>query len=135
MPTNQYQITDGTGRVRNCDADASALTLTTASNGQIEGNDGDSYTVNELILYYINSNSPFVLTISGTNPTINGVSLNIVSGSPQPRATWTQSATSLVITFDGPEADSEAVWQFDDSAPALNLKVKVKRQSNAITCP
>ncbi|PRP99978.1 hypothetical protein [Enhygromyxa salina] len=134
MPTNQYQITDGFGRVRNCDADAAALTLTMASSGELEGNDGNPYTVNQLILYYIGSNSPFVLTITGTNPTINGVSLTIVSGSPQPRATWTQSGTSLVITFLGPESDSEAIWQFDDSAPPLNLQVKVKRQANAITC-
>ena len=131
-PTHQYQLTDASGQVRDC-GDASSITLTMDANGHIEAPDGSSsYTVNECRLYYIDNNSPFTVVITGVNPEVDGVAVTVLSGNSRAKASWVTTSTSLTIVFDGAEHDSSVLWQFDDKAPPLNLKVKVKRQPTAI---
>lgn len=140
MPTHQYQLMDGDGELRLCNANASSVSLAMNADGTVSAKDsyGEKFRVEELVIYYIDNADDFTLTVTGRNPTVASVSVTILSGTGKgPSYSHVINGDGhLVMTFGGASTNgSEALWEFSHSAPSLHVKVRVKRQAQAISCP
>lgn len=130
--THQFEVKDGGGETHAC-GNTETLTLVMVATGDVEyGSGHGSFTIGELILYYIDTEDPFTLVITGTEPYVGTFRRTIISGSPRAGGVkWWMNGGNVHITLSGPDVNSESEWQFGDTVPPLNLKIKVKRQSAA----
>jgi hypothetical protein len=136
--THQYELFSENTRV-GCGNINSISGLTITATGHVKFG---ASTVTTVKLYYVgeaDSPAEFHVPITGTAadpPTVDSVRLDATTGASGFSARWSVTDGVLNMYFGVPAtADAEGNWSFWPSTPTLNLKVKVKRQTTAITCP